>query len=110
VSTEDRRRAAKAALDHGNELFHSPSWRSSVQEYETALRLYTDLDDVGGQADVLCNLASVAWRRSDLDLALRETSEEGGSHLRPAGIVHTDEQHARFGHCSSSALASRWSP
>ena len=60
MSTEDRRRAAKAALDHGNELFHSPSWRSSVQEYETALRRYTDLDDVGGgQADVLCNLASV---------------------------------------------------
>jgi len=70
-NADDRRRIAKAALDHGNALFHSPSWRSSVQEYETALRLYTDLDDVGGQADVLCNLASVAWRRSDLDLADR---------------------------------------
>lgn len=70
-TTEDRRHTAKAALDRGNALFHSTSWRASVAEYETALRLYTALDDATGRADTLCNLATVAWRRSDLDRADR---------------------------------------
>lgn len=68
-TADDCRRAAKAALDRGNALFHSPSWRSSAAEYETALALYTELDDRNGQGDVLCNLASVAWRRSELEHA-----------------------------------------
>ena len=69
VSTDPRRAAAKAALDRGNTLFHGPDWRDSRGEYETAHDLYRLLGDTGGLADALCNLASLAWRMSDLDRA-----------------------------------------
>ena len=68
-TAQERRRRARAALDRGNDLMDGPSWRTSVEHYETARRLYTDLGDTGALADVVCNLARVAWQQSDLDRA-----------------------------------------
>jgi tetratricopeptide (TPR) repeat protein len=66
VTGDHRSRAAQAALDRGNTLFHGPRWRDSQAEYETALRLFEDVGDTPRVADTTCNLASVAWRLSDL--------------------------------------------
>ncbi len=69
---------ARAALDRGNELFHSPDWQNSWVHYETAARHFREAGDAAGLADALCNLASMAWRNTDLDRAqgLYETSRE----------------------------------
>lgn len=62
-SRERRRGPAthrRGALDRGNALLRSPSWRASAEEYEAVLLVYTYLGDWKGRADVLCNLADLA--------------------------------------------------
>lgn len=65
------RQEAQAALERGNALFHGPRWRESRPEYETARALFTQLGDTGRIADATCNLASLAWRFTDLATADR---------------------------------------
>lgn len=60
------RRAADEFLERGNKALVDGSLECAEQAYGRALDLYESAGERGRAADVVCNLATICWKRNDL--------------------------------------------